>query len=143
MILQATARAIQEVLQLCIDDAVGEDVVPVLLADEQETKPPLPHIVIDATECEEEITPGSGIFRVSGNIVFSSHTKATDPAERERVLDAINNFAYDTTATKLSQIDGFHCHGWEPLGGNQTADNERKAVVYTMKYRVHCMQMDN
>lgn len=144
MILRATEEAIEWLLQAAIDgntDSPG--LVPVLLSDEGANKPQMPYVVLQCISSEEQITPGSGIFKVGGNIVFKSHVKATDDELRQTVLDSINNFAYDSTAAKLSEVENFHCHGWHPTTGEMTVDPEQKAYVYEMKYWVYCMAMDD
>jgi len=144
MILRATEEAIQSLLQAAIDDNMGSPgVIPVLLSDEQERKPQMPYILIQCTSEEEQITPGCGIFKVEGALVFKSHTRETDPEQRQLILDSINNFAYDSTAAKLSGVDNFHCHGWHPTTGVMATDNDAKATVYEMKYWVYCMAMNN
>lgn len=144
MILRAAESAIQGLLQAAIDDNTGSPgVVPVLLSDEQERKPQMPYIVIQCVSEEEQITPGSGIFKVDGTLVFKSHTRETDEEKRQLILDSINNFAYDSTAAKLSGVDNFHCHGWHPTTGEMIVDNDSKASIYQMKYWVYCMAMNN
>lgn len=143
MILNATAKSIQTLLQKSVNAAVGrKNVVPVLVSDTGADRPPMPYIIIECSSSEEVITPGCGIFKVEGNLEFSSHTKETTPAIREKILKAINNFAYDDTATKLSTVKKFHCHGWQPTTGKMEPDNDRKAMVYTMSYWVYCMELD-
>jgi len=144
MILRATEKAIQGLLQAVMDDIAGvPGAIPVLLSDEAENKPQMPYIVVNCSDEEEEITPNSGIFRVDGELIFRSHTKETSPEDRQVILDAINNFAYDATAAKLSGVDNFHCHGWHPTSGTMTPENETKSVLYSMKYFVHCMALNN
>lgn len=144
MILRATNLAIQQLLQDNLEDIVDEvGVIPVYVADESETKQQMPYIVVKCVSSEEDITPGSGIFRVSGELLFRSHTKETSPEQRQTVLDAINNFAYDSTAAKLSGLENFHCHGWHPTSAELTSEPETKSYAYDMKYFVHCMAMDN
>lgn len=144
MILRATEEAIKTLLQAAIDDATGyAGSVPVILSDESEIKPQMPYVIIQCTEAEEQIAPGCGIFKVSGDLEFKSHTKETSPETRQAILNSINNFAYDSTAAKLSALPGYHCHGWQPTSGIMTPDNERKAITYSMKYWVYCMARDN
>lgn len=144
MILRATENAIQGLLQEAIDEnSKAEGTVQVLLSDNDENKPQMPYVVIQCVSSEEQITPGSGIFKVDGSLVYRSHTKNTTPEQRQVILDSINNFAYDSTAAKLSAIDNFHCHGWQPTTGELTMDNETKSTVYEMKYWIYCMEMDN
>ena len=144
MILRATELAIQGLLQAAIDDNTGSpDAVPVILSDESERKVQMPYIVIQCVSEEEQITPGSGIFKVEGTLVYKSHSKSTSPEERQVILDSINNFAYDSTAAKLSDVDNFHCHGWHPTTGVLTVDDATKASIYEMKYWVYCMAMNN
>lgn len=144
MILQAAEKAIQGLLQTAIDEATGSPgVVPVLISDRDLTKEQMPYILAQCVSDEEIISPGCGIFKVDGSLVYKSHTKSTTPEERQTILDAINNFAYDSTAAKLSGIDNFHCHGWHPTTGELTVDNEAKATIYQLKYWVYCMAMDN
>jgi len=144
MILRAADEAIKAVLEdylVVIADDVGA--IDVYLADSDENKRQMPYIIIQCVSCEEQITPGSGIFQVAGELLFRSHTKETTPETRQTILDAINNFAYDSTAAKLSGIEGFHCHGWHPTTGELTADNETHSYTYDMKYWVYCMARDN
>ena len=144
MILRSAENAIQGLLQSRLDEAMeSPGAIPVLRSDEMETKPAMPYVVIQCVEEEEVITPGCGIFKVSGDLLFRSHTKETSDEERQVILDAINNFAYDSTAAKLSEVENFHCHGWHPTTGNLSANNESKSYDYTMKYWVYCMAMDN
>jgi hypothetical protein len=144
MILRATELAIQGLLQAAIDDNTGSpDSVPVLLSDESERKAQMPYIVIQCVSEEEQISPGSGIFKVDGALVYKSHTKETNPDVRQTVLDSINNFAYDATAAKLSDVDNFHCHGWHPTTGTMSVNNDTKATIYEMKFWVYCMAMNN
>ena len=143
MILRDTEKSIQGLLQAAITDAVGnKQSVPVLLSDADITKASMPYVVIQCQSAEEQITPGSGIFKVAGTLAFRSHTKENTPGFRQAVLNAINNFAYDSTAAKLSETPGFHCHGWQPTTGVITADNERKSTDYDMSYWVYCMALD-
>ena len=144
MILRAVEEAITPLLQAAIDDNSdypGD--IPVISSDEEERKPPMPYVVLQFVKSEETITPGSGIFKVEGTIVFKSHTKETTTGQRQIVLDSINNFAYDSTAAKLSATENFHCHGWHPTTGEMTVDNESKSHVYQMTYWIYCMAMDN
>jgi hypothetical protein len=144
MILRSVETAIQGLLQASIDDAVGFDgVIPVILSDSDDIKVPMPYVVLQCISSEEAITPGCGIFRVDGELEFRSHTKETSPEMRQEILDAINNFAYDSTAAKLSEVDNFHCHGWYPTTGELLYDNETKSMRYRMKYWIYCMAMDN
>ena len=143
MILQSTAKAIQSLLKASVNATLkSKNALDVYLSDEDITKSSMPYIIIECVSSEEMITPGSGIFKVQGTLEFRSHTKETSPAIREKILDSINNFAYDSTAAKLSTMKGFHCHGWHPTTGNMTVDNERKATIYSMAYWVYCMELD-
>lgn len=144
MILRATEKAIQGLLQSAIDDSTGyQGAVPVLIGDDDENKPQMPYVTIQCTEAEEQITPGCGIFKVGGEIHFRSHTKVMTPESRQEVLDAINYFAYNSTRLKLSEIPNFHCHGWHPTTGVLTAENDSKSFLYVMKYWVYCMAMND
>lgn len=144
MILRATEQSIQGLLQSAIDDNVGSPgTIPVIISDSSETKSQMPYVEIQCVTSEEVISPGSGIFKVAGSLVLKSHTKETNPDERQTVLDSINNFSYDSTAAKLSGVENFHCYGWHPTAGEMTTDNETKATIYTMKYWVYCMAMNN
>jgi ribosomal protein L24E len=144
MILRATELAIQGILQAAIDDNTGSPgAVPVLLSDEAERKPQMPYVVIQCISSEEQISPGCGIFKVEGDLVFKSHTREMSEDDRQVILDSINNFAYDATAAKLSGVDNFHCHGWYPTTGTMSVDNDSKATIYEMRYWIYCMAMDN
>ena len=144
MIQQATEKAIRGLLQKTVNQVTrSKNAIPVLISDVDEVKVEMPYIVIKCTNSEEMITPNSGIFRVDGELVFKSHTAGTTPKRRQQVLDAINNFAYESTDLKLSLTDNFHCHGWHPTTGEMTVDDATKATIYTMKYWVYCMAMNN
>ena len=143
-ILRAADEAIKTVLSGYLKEIAGSvGKIDVYLADSSETKKQMPNITVQCVSAEEEITPGSGIFKVAGEILFRSHTKETSPEARQTVLDAINNFAYDSTAAKLSGLEGFHCHGWYPTSADLTFDAENKSYTYPMKYWVYCMAIDN
>jgi hypothetical protein len=144
MIQQATEKAIRGLLQQTVDAVTkSKNAIPVLISDVDEVKNEMPYIVIQCTDSEEIISPGCGIFKVNGVLVFKSHTRVITPKRRQDVLDAINNFAYDSTALKLSLTDNFHCHGWHPTTGEMTTDDATKATIYTMRYWVYCMAMNN
>ena len=144
MILRITEQAIQPLIHAAIDEALNaRNAIPVLLSDEESVKPQMPYVVVRCLSCSEEIAPGSGIFNVSGEICFRSHIKETSSEFRAEVLDAINNFAYDQTATKLSLTDGFHCYGWQPTTGEMQVEADSKSYLYMMKYAIHCMARNN
>ena len=144
MIQQATETAIRGLLQKTVNQVTrSKNTIPVLISDADEVKVEMPYIVIQCTNDEEIISPNSGIFKVDGSLVFKSHTRGITPKRRQSILDAINNFAYDSTALKLSAFDNFHCHGWHPTTGDMTTDDATKATIYTMKYWVYCMAMNN
>ena len=143
MILQAAEIVIKQRLQEALNDLLGEGLMSVYISDEQENKEPMPYVLVKCESADEQITPGSGIFRVYGEIRFRSHTKETSPEDRQITLDAINNFAYDDTAIKLSEADNFHCHGWHPISGEMIPETESKSYLYLMKYSIYCMAMNN
>lgn len=144
MILRDTETAIQNLLQKQLDDLTGWPAsIPVLVGDEEENKPQMPYVIVQCPEAEEEISPGCGIFNVTGEIRFRSHTKGMSPNDRQEVFGAINDFAYNATAANLSLATGFHCYGWQPLGGTLTIENETKSTLYSFKFSAHCMSRDN
>lgn len=143
MILQAAEKVIREKMQEYLDDLLGKKTIQVYISDEIENKNPMPYIIVKCAEAEEQITPNSGIFRVFGEINYRSHVKETYPKQRQVTLDAINNFAYDRTAIRLSEADNFHCYGWHPLSGELIPENETKSYLYLMKYSIYCMAMNN
>lgn len=143
MIQEASETVIREKLQERIDDLLGKGVMQIYISDEDSVKEPMPYILVKCSESEEQIAPGSGIFRVYGEIRFRSHTKETSPSDRQAVLDAINEFAYDETAIKLSEAGNYHCYGWHPMRGEMIPEPETKSVVYVMSYSIYCMQRNN
>jgi len=144
MILRSAETSIQTILQAALDEEFGlAGVVPVIISDESEIKPQMPYVAIQCLTADEIISPGCGIFKVAGDLHFRSHTKETTPGDRQAVLDAINSFAYDSTAEKLSEIEGFHCHGWHPTAGSMAVESETKSYAYSMKFWVYCMAIDN
>lgn len=144
MILQVSEKVIRDNLEKYLQDALGDiGGVDIYISDLQENKNPMPYVLVKCSESEEQITPGSGIFRVYGEIAFRSHVKETSPEVRQITLDAINNFAYDDTAVKLSEADNFHCYGWHPMSGEMIPEPETKSYLYLMKYSIYCMAMNN
>jgi hypothetical protein len=144
MILQASETVIRDRISEYLQDAlVGLGGIDVYISDLQENKNPMPYVLVKCSESEEQITPGSGIFRVYGEIAFRSHVKETSPEFRQITLDAINNFSYDNTAIKLSEADNFHCHGWHPMSGDMIPEPETKSYLYLMKYSIYCMARNN
>jgi len=116
----------------------------ILLSDEDETKPPMPYVVARAKSFEEEITPGSGIFKVNIGLEFKSHVKDTTEEERQAVIIALNNFAYSAPASALSSaVSGFYVHGWVPTRGEMTVDSDQKAYIYELEYDCYCMPTAN
>ena len=96
-----------------------------------------------AKDYSEIIAPGCGIFKVDVSLIFRSHVKDTSSEDRETIIESLNNFAYSTPATVLSQATGFHCYGFIPTTGRMTVDGELKAYVYEMDFELHCMPRDN
>jgi hypothetical protein len=143
MILEAAESVIKEKLQERINDLLGKGIMEIYISDEESNKNPMPYILVKCSEHEEQIVPNSGIFRVFGEIRFRSHVKETSPEDRQKVLDAINQFSYNQTAIKLSESDNFHCHGWHPLSGEMIPENETKSYLYLMKYSIYCMEINN
>ena len=113
------------------------------VSDEESFKEPMPYVLIHATECEEIVSPGSGIFRMTIGIIFKSHVRENTQVERDAVVSAITNFAYTTPATALSLVSGFHCYGFEPKSGSIEVDPEMQSYSLENHYQITCMPRDN
>lgn len=144
MILRLTEQAIQKVLSESISDALqSPNAMDFYLSDADETKLPMPYILVQCVDSEELVTPNSGIFRVMGELIYRAHTKATSPEERNLIVDLINQFSYSNTADQISSLEGFHAYGWEPTQGVMTVDDKTKSVAYSLKFNVYCIPRDN
>jgi len=123
--------------------------IPILISDQADVKPPMPYILVECGEAENLITPSSGIFKTTATICFKTHAKYTDgnlktsPAYREQVIDLIDQFAYNHTASVLSTVANYHCHGWEQKELTTEVDNDQKSFTYYFNYDVTCMALDN
>jgi len=123
--------------------------IPILISDQADVKPPMPYILVECGEAENLITPSSGIFKTTATICFKTHAKYTDgnlktsPAYREQVIDLIDQFAYNNTASVLSTVANYHCHGWEQKELTTEVDNDQKSFTYYFNYDVTCMALDN
>lgn len=115
----------------------------VYLSDDDEQKVPGPNVVVYTGSAEEQISPGSGIYKLGIRVEFQSHVKDTTPDERELVMTAINNFGYTDPATNMSLTAGFHCYGFIPSAGVISIESETKSYVYTVDYTALCMARDN
>jgi hypothetical protein len=118
---------------------VGDNTVT---SDQSADLPQKPFVVIVA-ETFEEISPMSGVFKVSVRVTFSSYVAETSPDEREAAVTAINNFTYSDPATEMSQLADFYCHGVVPTSGEMTVDTEEKAYDYNVNFEMWCMPRDN
>ena len=123
--------------------------IPVLISDQADVKPPMPYILVKCEDAEELITPKSGVFKTTATICFKTHAKYTDSnlktslAYREQVIDLIDQFSYNNTATVLSTVTNYHCHGWEQKERTMETDNDQKSLSYFFNYDVTCMSLDN
>ena len=113
------------------------------VSDEDSIKEPMPYVLVHVTECEEVVSPGSGIFRMTVGIILKSHVKENTQAERDAVVSAITNFAYTAPATALSLVSGFHCYDFESKAGSINVDPETKAYTFENDYQITCMPRDN
>lgn len=118
---------------------MGDNIVT---SDQSADLPQKPFVVIVA-ETFEEISPMSGVFKVSVRVTFSSYALETSPYEREAAVTAINNFTYSDPATAMSQLADFYCHGVVPTSGEMTVDTEEKAYDYNVNFEMWCMPRDN
>ena len=123
--------------------------IPILISDQADVKPPMPYILVKCEDAEELITPESGVFKTTATICLKTHAKYTDsnlktsPAYREQVIDLIDQFSYNNTATVLSTVANYHCHGWEQKERTMETDNDQKSLSYFFNYDVTCMSLDN
>ncbi len=134
------------VLNLCelaIKTALAEQLintgVKVYVADRDEIKDVMPFCVVHGVTADEQIGPGSGIFKVTVDIEILSHVKEQSPTDRDTIYALVESFAYNNPAALLSTMPGFHCHGFIPASGAMKVDPERKAYIYTATWDVFCM----
>lgn len=140
-ILNVGERALREALQNQIYQNVPN--IPIYRSDEAEQKQEQPYLIIHCEEAEEELGPGTGIYRISITVTFRSHVKPTSPDERDAVITAINNFVYSNPAEILSQVDGFHCYGFMPIRVHMGVNTELKSYEYINEFELHCMPRNN
>jgi hypothetical protein len=104
----------------------------------------MPYIVVHAATGEEQIAPGSGIFKLKVDLLFRSHVKTEDINLRTAVCSGINNFLYSAPAFTLSEVNGFHCYGFVPgATGEMTVNHDMKAYEYRIGMDVTCMPRNN
>lgn len=133
--------AIETVLAPYLVDTIGEGTL--YTSDRDVAKDPLPYIVINTADAQEEIGPFSGIYKVPTTISFFSGAIDTSTDDRKEVIASINNCMYTNFATALSAITGFHCHGVVPTGGGLTLDQENFVYVFVLSMDIICMPRDN
>ncbi len=127
-----------------IQNSIAPYEVPVIASDENEIKPPMPYITVHVGSYQEEIGPGSGIFRLEVNIVYRSHVKPDDAELRTAICTGINDFLYGAPAVTLSLFDGLHVYGFIPVASGSMAINpELKAYEYQVRADVVCMPRNN
>ncbi len=136
-ILTACESALLQTLQTVITGTT------LLVSDESEIKPSMPYVILRAKQFEEQISPGSGIFKVSAGAIYRSHVKDTTPEEREAMLVLLNNFAYNDPAGALSQVTGFHCYGFVNKEGAMEVEDETKSYAYNIDWDIYCMPRNN
>jgi len=115
----------------------------VFLSDYDSEKSPPPFIVIHSEPWEEQITPGSGIYKIPVDITFKSGAVDTPSVDRREVIAGINNCVYGGMAAALSNVTAFHCHGVIPAGGGLELDPENFIYIFTIRLEVICMPRDN
>lgn len=138
-ILSLVELALQEKIQTAVYDWA----IPVYLTDEDALKGPMPYIVIHADNYEEQIGPGSGIFKVRVTTKLRSHTKVDDENKRVSVIMTLNNFAYSNAAIELSG-ENLHVYGFIPgASGEVQVNPDLKCYEYLTVWDLFCMPRPN
>jgi hypothetical protein len=142
------SSSIINVAEAAIVAAIQSNIYPyeveILASDEDSVKNPMPYIVIHASSAEEQIAPGSGIFKLRVDLLFRSHVKTEDINFRTAVCSGINNFLYSAPAFTLSEVNGFYCYGFVPVAtGQMTVNPELKTYEYRIGMDVVCMPRNN
>lgn len=140
-ILNIAERALREALQNQIYQIAPN--LPIYRSDESAQKEVQPYLIIHCEEAEEELGPGTGIYKIPITVTLRSHTKPTSPDERDAIIAAINNFVYSNPAQILSQTDGFHCYGFMPISVKMDVNTEQKSYEYINRFELHCMPRNN
>lgn len=109
-----------------------------LRSDQDQEKAPLPCLLLRAESSEEIITPGSNIHIVEFQATAQFHLKDTTPEARALFVSMLDAWAHTDPSGALSEFDGFHCYGFMPVSGDISIDPERKAIVYTTRWRIWC-----
>lgn len=147
LVVTKCEQAIKDQLALQVDDSV-----PIYISDTDGIKEAMPYIIVHGNSYEEQIGPGSGIYRIRIDCVFRSHVKTEsrwtalteNPTDnRDAIIAQINNFLYSSPATALSAATGFHCYGFVPVSGDMRVQPDYKAYEYHTQFDVFCMPRDN
>jgi len=117
---------------------------PVYSSDSNQLKDAMPYIVVHVTGAQEQIGPGSGVFKVQATILFRSHVKPEDVDFRTSICNCINNFLWNQPAVTLNLNQGFYVYGFIPGANGQMAVNpEQKAYEYQVGIEMVCMPSNN
>jgi len=141
LVISKCEKAVANQLSLTSNGAV-----PIYVSDVDGVKDPMPYIVIHGNSYEEQIGPGSGIFKIRMDCVFRSHVKGLGSAPdeaRDAAVTWINNFLYSDPKSALSASTGFHCYGFVPVSGEMRVQGDYKAYEYHTQFDVFCMPRDN
>lgn len=117
--------------------------IPIYRSDEDTIKAPQPYVIIHIEEATETIGPGSGIYEIPVTVTLRSHVKPTSPDERDAIIAGINNFVYSNPAQVLSQTQGFHCYGFNPVRVKMGINPELKSYEYINEFVLIAMPTDD
>jgi len=111
------------------------------VSDTATVRVPMPYILIRAEQAEEQIVPGSGIFKCPVTIQLYSHVKndtnGLTQAQRDTVTQAIQGFAYTSAESKLA-LSNLTVYRVIPVEEQMTADTELKAFIYSTTWEIYC-----
>lgn len=147
-VLYPNSNVVLNIAEKAVVGAIQSEIYPyqvdVRASDENEVKPPMPYITVHASDYQEDIGPGTGIFKMRVTATFRSHVKPDDINFRTAVCQGINNFLYRNPAVELSNTDGFHCYGFIPgATGSMAVNPELKAYEYLVSMDLFCMPRNN
>jgi len=138
LVISKCEQAVKNQLVLQVDPSV-----PIYISDTDGIKEAMPYIIVHGNSYEEQIGPGSGIFKIRVDCVFRSHVKVITSDNRDSIIAQINNFLYSSPAAAISAETGFHCYGFVPISGDMRVQQDYKAYEYHIQFDVFCMPRDN
>lgn len=134
---------VEQAIQGKIEDALYNFGMPVYISDGENLKAEMPYVVVHADNYEEQIGPGTGIFKVQVTLKYRCHSKEESENFNASVIIQINNFAYSNAAIELNGLN-LHVYGFIPgASGQMQANPEAKCYEYLTTWELICMPRPN